>query len=159
MKINNIQGGQVNEWKLAGLTCVFIFDSFAVSVPMWQNWYDQAGIPVLGVFPSLLSPLSWIMPLMKTGYCILHLVACFLSFLFRLDEPGQRNFKASQERMPLPLIHSQLVSLGGKLSCYTFKKIICWKVKKWLHFHSFLSIHNQWIREVSKLDHSFSGSN
>lgn len=35
MKINNIQGGQVNEWRLTGLTRVFIFDSFAVSVPAY----------------------------------------------------------------------------------------------------------------------------
>lgn len=67
-----------------------------------------------------------------------------------LGEPGKKDASPSDT---LPTCQLEI-----KLPCYIFWKIICWKVKKCLYFHSFLCIRNQRFREVSKLDHSLSGS-
>lgn len=142
--VTNIQHGQVNEQRLTGWTCIFTFNSHTVSVSMCQNQHNQQGILALWVFSSLLSCLSWIKSLIKINCCILPLVA--LPILTGLAQQDIFQGEPRKDDCPLPLTLPTCRD-GVKLSCYTFWKIICWKVKNdYISTHSYVSI----IRELEK---------
>lgn len=149
-----------DEWAKADRRDLYFhLKSYTVSVPMWQNWHNQQGIPALWVFHPcyhVFHEKKKKKTELKSTIAFSPLVA--LPILTGLAQPEKLQGEPRKDDCPLPITFPTC-RYGVKLSCYTFWRIICWKVKKKkiiFSTYSYVSIIR--IREVSKLDLTFPGS-